>query len=1543
MVKIKQDQFDELDAKQLLMVLNAFKKGDFSQRMPNNLVGIQGKVADTLNGIIDKAQDIVIEFERVAKLAGREGKVGERIELPEMKGSWAKLVDVSNALANDLISPMNEMIRIVGAVADGDLSQKMAMEIDGFKLKGQFLKSAEIVNTMVTRLSTFSSEVTRVAREVGTEGKLGGQATVAGVSGTWKDLTDSVNGMASNLTSQVRNIADVTTAVARGDLSKKVTVAVKGEILELKNTVNTMVDQLSTFAAEVTRVAREVGTDGKLGGQAEVAGVSGTWKDLTESVNGMASNLTTQVRNIADVTTAVANGDLTKTITAEAKGEILQLKETINIMVDQLRSFASEVTRVAREVGMDGKLGGQAYVTGVAGTWKDLTESVNMMASNLTSQVRNIAQVTTAVANGDLGKKITVDVKGEILDLKNTVNTMVDQLNSFAAEVTRVAREVGTDGKLGGQAIVRGVSGTWKDLTDNVNFMASNLTDQVRGIAKVVTAVAMGDLKKKLTVEAKGEIAELAETINNMTNTLALFADQVTGVAREVGVEGKLGGQANVPGAAGTWKDLTDNVNGLAANLTNQVRAIADVATAVTKGDLTRSVQVDAKGEVADLKDNVNEMIDNLRETTRKNSDQDWLKTNLAKFTRLLQGQRDLTAVSTMVLSELAPLINGQHGVFYLLDESMPESPTLKLLSAYAFNERKNLSREWRLGEGIVGQCAYEKQRILLTNVPANYIEITSGLGEALPLNIVVLPIIFENKVRAVIEIASFTLFSQIHQTFLDQLSESIGIVLNTIEANMRTEELLKQSQSLATELGSQQEELRQTNEELEEKAHLLEEQKLEVEGKKHEVETAKMELEEKAKQLALTSKYKSEFLSNMSHELRTPLNSLLILAQELADNPMNNLDDKQVEYARTIQGSGKDLLLLINEILDLSKIESGTVSLDLVDVCFDNVRDYVERTFRHVAGNRELGFKVELDPNLPNCIITDEKRLHQVLKNLLSNAFKFTDRGEVILRIAFAEEKLCDSTHQRLEKMVGFYICDSGIGVSPDKQKIIFEAFQQADSSTSRKYGGTGLGLSISREIGRLLGGELLLVNSILGKGSTFALYLPLNSELGEFTSNNDISYCVDIEGNTLSNSEPIEVKDFSPSFDNAPIRTKYSRILDDRDSIKPGDRILLIIEDDDKFAKLVLQAAREKGFKGVIVTQGREAFSMAEKLKPTAITLDLHLSDMDGLILLDQFKQNKDMRHIPIEIISAEDNRSKGLSYGAFEYLVKPVRLEEIQKALAKVLDFSQNGMADILVVDNNQELKNIISRIEDGDVRIDRVSTGKEILLALKMRRYDCVVLDLNLIDMTISQLIETIHGSEQTCEIPVIVYGDKKLPKQEQDRLKQLKLKGFVTEVQSPEHLLDETTLFLHRVVAKLPEDKSKILEKLDSANSCLRGKKALVVDDDVHNVFALTAVLERNELEVLSADNGKTAIELLEQNPDIDIVLIDIMMPEMDGYEAMRRIRKINKFKSLPIIALTAKAMKDDRGKCIDAGASDYLCKPVDIDQLLALLQVWLYC
>jgi HAMP domain-containing protein/CheY-like chemotaxis protein/GAF domain-containing protein len=1549
-------------------VTTAVANGDLSKKITVDVKGEILELKDTINTMVDQLNGFASEVTRVAREVGSEGKLGGQADVKGVAGTWKDLTDSVNSMAGNLTGQVRNIAEVTTAVANGDLSKKITVDV-----RGEILELKDTINTMVDQLNAFASEVTRVAREVGSEGKLGGQADVRDVAGTWKDLTDSVNSMAGNLTGQVRNIAEVTTAVANGDLSKKITVDVKGEILELKNTINTMVDQLSSFASEVTRVAREVGTEGKLGGQAQVTGVAGTWKDLTDNVNFMAGNLTAQVRNIAEVTTAVANGDLSKKITVDVKGEILELKMTINTMVDQLNSFASEVTRVAREVGTEGKLGGQAEVKGVAGTWKDLTDNVNFMAGNLTSQVRNIAEVTTAVANGDLSKKITVDVKGEILELKNTINTMVDQLNSFASEVTRVAREVGTEGKLGGQADVRGVAGTWKDLTDNVNSMAGNLTSQVRGIAKVVTAVANGDLERKLTVEAKGEIAELADTINSMTDTLATFADQVTTVAREVGVEGKLGGQANVPGAAGTWRDLTDNVNGLAANLTTQVRAIAEVSTAVTKGDLTRSIAVEAQGEVAKLKDNINEMIINLKETTQKNTEQDWLKTNLARFTRMLQGQRDMTTVSQMVLSELAPLVDAQQGVFYV-NGGNNGTPLMKLLGSYAFTERKNLSNQFKPGQGLVGQCVLEREKILLTNVPDNYIHIGSGLGQATPLNVIVLPVLFENEVKAVIELASFNRFNDTHLTFLDQLTESIGIVLNTIEANTRTEELLQQSQALATELQSQQdelkktneqlekqaenlreseellksqqEELQQTNEELQEKATLLAKQKAEVEAKNREVEEARWAMEEKAEQLEITSKYKSEFLANMSHELRTPLNSMLILSRQLAENIDNTLTPKQVQFADTIHSSGADLLSLINDILDLSKIESGMMAIDIGEVAFTDVVGQLERSFHQVALDKKLDFVIERDTGLGVSLRTDEKRLQQILKNLLSNAFKFTEEGKVTLRIEPVVERIRfqQEALNRAENVVSFSVTDTGIGIAADKQRIIFEAFQQADGTTSRKYGGTGLGLSISREIARLLGGEIR-VTSTPGEGSTFTLYLPRTYIPTTPGSGGSQSFTARPNTADLTGASGA-MQPWSPSAVAGVdmfMGDDVSEVSDDRHAIFDGERVVLIVEDDINFAGILLDLAREKGFKGLVATRGDAALALARKYKPDAITLDIKLPDRDGWTVLDRLKHDPNTSHIPVHIISGEEQRQRALHLGAITHLQKPVSREDLASAFDNIATFAEKRVRKLLVVeDDDTQRMSIVELIGNGDVVTTAVATGEEALAALKEDSFDCMVLDLKLPDMTGFDLIEKLQKELGRADLPIIIYTGKELTSKEETQLRKVADAIIVKEASSPERLLAETALFLHRVEANLPEPKRRILEQLHRRDPVLAGRKVLIVDDDVRNIFALTSALESHNMEVVHAENGQEGINLLKETPGIEVVLMDIMMPGMDGYEAIREIRQLEEFGELPIIALTAKAMKADRDRCIEAGASDYISKPLDIDQLLSLLRVWLY-
>ncbi|CAM5675352.1 histidine kinase OS=Streptomyces tendae OX=1932 GN=GUR47_34450 PE=4 SV=1 [Streptomyces tendae] len=1101
----------------IAQVTTAVANGDLSQKVTVDVSGEMLQLKNTVNTMVDQLSSFADQVTRMARDVGTEGRLGGQARVDGVSGTWKELTDSVNSMAGNLTSQVRNIAQVTTAVARGDLSQKI--DVDA---RGEILELKNTINTMVDQLSSFAEQVTRVAREVGTEGRLGGQAQVPGVAGVWRDLTDSVNGMAGNLTAQVRNIAQVATAVARGDLSQKITVDARGEILELKNTLNTMVDQLSSFAQEVTRVAREVGTEGILGGQAEVQGVSGTWKDLTQSVNGMANNLTMQVRNIAEVTTAVAKGDLSKKITVDAKGEILELVTTVNTMVDQLSSFAEQVTRVAREVGTEGILGGQASVPGVVGIWKDLNDNVNLMAKNLTVQVRNISQVAAAVANGDLTRTVTIEARGEVAQLADTFNTMVRTLRSFADQVTKVAREVGTDGILGGQAQVPGVAGTWKDLTESVNQMASNLTGQVRNIAMVTTAIAKGDLTKKIDIDARGEILELKTTINTMVDQLSSFAEEVTRVAREVGTEGQLGGQARVRDVDGTWRDLTESVNEMAGNLTRQVRAIARVATAVTRGDLNLKIDVDASGEISELQDYINKMIANLRDTTIANKEQDWLKGNLARISGLMQGRRDLQDVASLIMSELTPVVSAQHGAFFL---AMPlvdgqeqagaegDAYELRMLGSYGYS-MGSMPTSFRPGEALVGTAAQEKRTILVENAPSGYLKISSGLGEAPPAQVIVLPVLFEGQVLGVIELASFTPFTQIQKDFLNQIAEMIATSVNTISVNTKTEVLLSQSQELTEQLRERSEELEQrqkalqsSNAELEEKAELLAQQNRDIEVKNTEIEEARQVLEERAEQLAVSMRYKSEFLANMSHELRTPLNSLLILAKLLADNADANLTPKQVEFAETIHGAGSDLLQLINDILDLSKVDAGKMDVSPTRIALVQLVDYVEATFRPLSAEKGLDLSVRVSPGLPATMHTDEQRLLQVLRNLLSNAVKFTDSGSVELVIRPAREEVPRAIREQLleagsvsdpdAELIAFSVSDTGIGIAASKMQVIFEAFKQADGTTSRKYGGTGLGLSISREIAQLLGGEIH-AQSEPGRGSTFTLYLPLHpSEL--------------------------------------------------------------------------------------------------------------------------------------------------------------------------------------------------------------------------------------------------------------------------------------------------------------------------------------------------------------------------------------------------------------------------------------------------------------
>ena len=831
--------------------------------------------------------------------------------------------------------------------------------------------------------------------------------------------------------------------------------------------------------------------------------------------------------------------------------------------------------------------------------------------------------------------------------------------------------------------------------------------------------------------------------------------------------------------------------------------------------------------------------------------------------------------------------------------------------------------------------------------MPRDYIVVSSGLGAAPPTNIVVLPILFEQQVKAVIEIASLDRFTETHLSFLDQLMESIGVVLNTIEANSRTESLLTQSQSLAQEL-------QQTNQELAEKARLLSEQNIEVERKNREVEQAKLALEEKATQLALSSKYKSEFLANMSHELRTPLNSLLILAQQLSDNPEGNLSGKQVEFAKTIHGSGSDLLTLINDILDLSKIESGTVTLDVSEYRFSNLRNYVDRTFRHMAEAKHLGFSVGLADALPTAVMTDTTRLQQVLKNLLSNAFKFTSHGEVALEISLVTSGWT-SDHPNLvhaDAVLAFSVRDTGVGIASDKLQLIFEAFQQADGSTARKYGGTGLGLSISRELARLLGGEIR-VESVVGSGSTFTLFLPYNragfinydqarqSQPARVAPPPNVVYAGSAHydgGGATYLPGSVEVIDSS-----AAQMIEYASLLDDRGLIAPGDPSVLIIEDDERFAKVVVEFAREKNFKAVVTHRGDSALSLARDFLPSAILLDLDLPDIDGFTVLDRLKRDPSTRHIPVHVMSSLRERERALRQGAISYINKPVEREALQEEFTRIQKFLLGGKRSLLVVDDEKmQRESIVALIGDADLRIVAVDTGAAALEALRGAHFDCMVLDLTLPDISGFDLLDVIGKDPALRDLPIVIYTAKELSRKEVTKLKRYAKTIVIKDARSPERLLDETALFLHRSHASLPELQRRMLEEIHAADGGLAGRKVLIVDDDLRNIFALSSLLERQQMQVSFAENGRDGIEVLEKDPTIEMVLMDIMMPEMDGYDTMRAIRRIPKFKSLPIITLTAKAMKGDRDKCIAAGASDYITKPVDVAQLLSLMRVWLH-
>ncbi|WP_300436852.1 HAMP domain-containing protein [Christiangramia sp.] len=1559
--------------REIASVTTAVAQGDLTQKITEK--GKGGEVlilSNTINSMVDSLTLFAAEVTRVAREVGTEGKLGGQATVPSAAGTWKDLTDNVNIMASNLTTQVREIANVATAVADGDLSQKITIDV-----KGEIAELKDTINQMVDSLNIFSDEVTRVAREVGTEGILGGQAKVPDVAGTWKDLTDNVNYMASNLTTQVREIANVATAVAKGDLAQKIAIEAKGEIAELKETINTMVDSLNIFSDEVTRVAREVGTEGILGGQAQVPNVGGAWWELTENVNTMASNLTTQVREIASVTKAVANGDLSKKISEEEKGgEVLELSTIINTMVDSLNILSNEVTRVAREVGTERMLGGQAEVPNVAGAWLDLTGNVNTMASNLTSQVREIANVATAVANGDLSQKISINVKGEIAELKDTINQMVDSLNVFAAEVTRVAREVGTEGMLGGQAKVPNVAGTWKGLTDNVNTMASNLTTQVREIASVTTAVAHGDLSQKISEQGKGgEVLELSTTINIMVDALNIFADEVTNVAREVGTEGILGGQAEVPNVAGSWKDLTDNVNQMASNLTSQVRDIAGVSTALARGDFSRKIDVEVKGEVQELKNNINAMVDsfttivkaantiaegnfaiemplrseadqlgialnsmteNLKRISEENENEAWIKTGQAGLNDRMRGEQDLLTLSKNIISYLTKYLDGQVGVIYLA-EGNKDKKQLRMTGSYAFTHRKSLKTTFDFGEGLVGQAATEKEAIVLSGIPGDYISVSSGLGKTEPRHILVQPFIIDGEVKGVIEIGSFKSFNDNQLELVRSVGENIAITTNSALDREKMKDLLEESQRQSEELLQQQEKLKIQSKELQMANEDLESKTTDLEMQKEDLQSSRVEVERKAKELELASKYKSEFLANMSHELRTPLNSLLILSKDLSDNRKGNLFKDQQKSASIIYEGGLNLLNLINDILDLSKVEAGKLQIHPEEIRIDNLVNNLQDQFEPLAKSKKLKFTIQSKPNAPERIITDGQRLEQIIKNLISNAIKFTEKGSVEVSICKPDEgvdfrEITISKSEVLEVSVK----DSGIGIPEAKRMMIFEAFQQAEGGTSRQYGGTGLGLTISRELSRLLGGEIH-IESKEGKGSIFKVYVPIDLPSAPIKEMDDAisSYRHSNQNNSPNKAmELVENKSTGSQ--------ELNNISDDRDNLKASEYSLLIIDEDQYLAQTIKKLGKKYGFKLLFAKDGKEGMKMAAQYQPKGILLNNQLPDMKGLILLDHLKFNLQTRHIPVYCTGDEDRRREALSKGAMGFSVKPLTSNVLEHAIKKIKKLDSSPLRELLIIEDDEvTLKAIKSILKNKELKISTASTGKDGLEELKSKRFDCIILDLKLPDITGFEVLKQLQSSPKEGNTPVVVYTGKELTTTEVRELKKFTDSILIKGASSPELLLDEVSLFIHFNENNFSTRQKKIMHDLHDPKHVLKGRKVLVVDDDERNSYALSKALTDSGMKVVLAENGKMAIEKLEKEKGIDIVLMDVMMPVMDGYEATKKIREDAAYNNLPIISLTAKAMPEDKAKSLEAGANDYLTKPVKIDKLLNIVRLWL--